>query len=312
MKAKRNSEEAVKRRVRASRLLLAGKSPPEVARLVGAPRQTVYRWRDVLEASGIVAAVCDAARGCHGTRFCYSAVDAQAGTAVDRARVRRAVQRGACLALARAAGLVEPEAGSTCLGARRGGHRARAQAHLASAKKNAARQGRLIVFIDESGVSERPTRVRTWSVRGETPTLQFHFNWHQLSLIAGMHFTGLCFRLHEGSIAKEQVVEFLKALLAHFRRPLLIILDSSRPHRSHLLRDYDASTAGRIQLHFPPGYAPELNPVEFLWGWLKRHALANFCPDSFAELQHTTRGKLKSAQRRSVIIASCWQQAELF
>ena len=187
-----------------------------------------------------------------------------------------------------------------------------AQAHLASAKKNAARQGRLIVFIDESGVSERPTRVRTWGVRGETPTVQFHFNWHQLSLIAGMHFTGLCFRLHQGTIAKEQVVAFLQALLAHFRRPLLILWDSSRPHRSHMVRDYVASTAGRIQLHFLPGYAPELNPVEFLWGWLKRHALANFCPDSFAELQHTTRGKLKSAQRRSVIIASCWQQAELF
>lgn len=55
MKAKRNSDEAVKRRVRAGRLLLAGKSPPEVARLVGAPRQTVYRWREVLEASGIDA-----------------------------------------------------------------------------------------------------------------------------------------------------------------------------------------------------------------------------------------------------------------
>ena len=52
MNAKRNSEEAIKRRVRAGRLLLAGKSPPEVARLVGAPRQTVYRWREVLDASG--------------------------------------------------------------------------------------------------------------------------------------------------------------------------------------------------------------------------------------------------------------------
>ena len=183
---------------------------------------------------------------------------------------------------------------------------------MASAKKNAARHGRLIVFIDESGVSERPTRVRTWGLKGKTPTLQFHFNWHQLSLIAGMHFSGLCFRLHEGAIAKEQVVEFLKALLAHWRRPLLIIWDSSRPHRSHLVRDYVISTAGQIQLHFLPGYAPELNPVEFLWSWLKRHALANFCPDTFAALQYTARGKLKSAQRRSVIIASCWQQAELF
>ena len=154
--------------------------------------------------------------------------------------------------------------------------------------------------------------MRTWAVKGETPIVQFHFNWHQLSLIAGLHFTGLCFRLHEGTIAKEQVVEFLKALRAHFRRPLLILWDNSRPHRSNWVRDYVASTAGQLQLHFLPGYAPELNPVEFLWCWLKRHALANFCPDTFGDLQYTTRGKLKSAQRRSVIIASCWQQATLF
>lgn len=53
--AKSTLDEAVKRRVRAGRLLLAGKSPPEVARTVGAPRQTVYRWRAVLEAGGIDA-----------------------------------------------------------------------------------------------------------------------------------------------------------------------------------------------------------------------------------------------------------------
>ena len=129
---------------------------------------------------------------------------------------------------------------------------------MAGAKKNAAREGRLIVFIDESGVSERPTRVRTWALKGQTPVVQFHFNWHQLSLIAGMHFTGMCFRLHEGAIAKEQVVEFLKALLAHFRRPLLILWDRSQPHRSLLVRDYVASTAARIKLHFLPAYAPDL------------------------------------------------------
>jgi transposase len=53
--AKSTSEEAVQRRVRAGRLLLTGKSPPQVARIVGAPRQTVYRWRAVLNAGGIDA-----------------------------------------------------------------------------------------------------------------------------------------------------------------------------------------------------------------------------------------------------------------
>lgn len=55
MKAKSKSDEAAKRRVRAGRLLQEGRKPSEVAKLVGAPRQTVYRWKDVLEAEGIDA-----------------------------------------------------------------------------------------------------------------------------------------------------------------------------------------------------------------------------------------------------------------
>jgi hypothetical protein len=43
---------------------------------------------------------------------------------------------------------------------------------------------------------------------------------------------------------------------------------------------------------------------EAQWAWLKRHALANFCPDTMAELQNAARAKLKSGQRRSAIIAS--------
>lgn len=55
MKTKSKLEAGAKRRLRAGRLLLAGKTPPQVAQLVGAPRQTVYRWRAVLESEGIDA-----------------------------------------------------------------------------------------------------------------------------------------------------------------------------------------------------------------------------------------------------------------
>jgi transposase len=48
-------DERARRRVRAARLLLQGRKPAEVAQRVGAPRQTVYRWLDVLNADGIDA-----------------------------------------------------------------------------------------------------------------------------------------------------------------------------------------------------------------------------------------------------------------
>ena len=120
------------------------------------------------------------------------------------------------------------------------------------------------------------------------------------------------FRFHDGAIRSAQIVDFLKALRGHLKRRLLIIWDGLQAHRSRLVRKYVDSTNGKIHLAFLPPYAPDLNPVEYLWAWLKRHALANFCPDNLTQLRTTARGKLKSAQRRRSIIVACWKQAELF
>ena len=52
-------------------------------------------------------------------------------------------------------------------------------------KKKAQNEGRTLVFIDESGLSQKPHRCRTWAPRGQTPVLQFNFNWEKLSVSAG-------------------------------------------------------------------------------------------------------------------------------
>ena len=59
------------------------------------------------------------------------------------------------------------------------------------------------------GLSERSTRVRTWAPKGCTPITRFHFNWTYISAIAALSSTNFLFRLHEGSIKKEQHVKFL-------------------------------------------------------------------------------------------------------
>ncbi len=52
--------------------------------------------------------------------------------------------------------------------------------------------------------------------------------------------------------------------------------------------------------------------MDYLWAWLKHHALANFCPNNLSELHITARNKFKSAQMRPSIIAACWMQATLW
>lgn len=167
------------------------------------------------------------------------------------------------------------------------------------------------MFIDESGLSERPTVARTWARKGHTPVIQYHFNWHQLSAIAGLTFWNFYFRLIPGAINGEQVVDFLKALCVQIKRPLLIIWDRLQAHRSRLVKQFVESRNGALQLEFLPGYAPELNPVEAIWCHLKPHEMANFLAEDFAHLNQFARNRLKSMQRRPRLIAAFWKQAEL-
>jgi len=137
-------------------------------------------------------------------------------------------------------------------------------------------------------LSERPHRVRTWAPRGQTPVLQFHFNWKTLSVIAGITWWNFYFKLFPGAVKAPQIIEFLRHLMRHLRRPLLVIWDGLPGHRSATVRDFVAAQGRRLTLEWLPGYAPELNPVEHIWGYLKEHELPNLCPRQLWQLDMTS------------------------
>ena len=182
---------------------------------------------------------------------------------------------------------------------------------LAAGKKNARRKGQTIVCIDESGLSERPHRLRTWAPKGQTPILQHHFRWQTLSAIAGMTLWTFYFRLYSGAIRSPQVVDFLRRLLAEIPGRVLVVWDRLPSHRSRQVSKFVDRNRQRLELHFLPAYAPELNPVEYLWAYAKNHRLANYCARGLGDLASSARRALRSSRRRHLITAF-WQQAELF
>jgi transposase len=104
-------------------------------------------------------------------------------------------------------------------------------------------------------------------------------------------------------------------LRRHFPGKLLVIWDRAQIHRSGRLRRHLEKHRGRIAVAYLPAYAPELNPVEYLWGYWKMRELANFCPKDIWELGHFASQALKRIRRRPKrlqIIAAFWKQAELF
>jgi transposase len=152
---------------------------------------------------------------------------------------------------------------------------------------------------------------RTWSPRGQTPIVQYSFQWKTLSAIAGLTWWNFYFQLYPSSIRSAQVVEFLKALTQHIAQPLLIVWDRLPSHRSKLVWEFVEDLRGWIHLEYLPPYAPELNPVEYIWAHWKHHELPNLCPKDFWELSEAARRTLRRMRRRPRLITAFWKQADL-
>ena len=58
------------------------------------------------------------------------------------------------------------------------------------------------------------------------------------------------------------------------RKPLFLVLDSLPAHKAKMVHDYVEATKGKLELYFLPGYAPELNPDELVWSYVKRTGTA--------------------------------------
>ena len=71
------------------------------------------------------------------------------------------------------------------------------------------------------------------------------------------------------------------------------VLDNAGIHRAKATQAF-VQLHERLSLVFLPPYAPELNPIELVWAYVKRNALGNFCARSVTDL----KGKLVSAWQR--------------
>jgi transposase len=130
--------------------------------------------------------------------------------------------------------------------------------------------------------------------------------------MGGITLRKFYFQIHRGSVKGPQVIEFIQHLLRHLKGRLLIIWDGAAIHRSGLVQNYLASTDGRVIAERLPAYAPEINPVEYLWAHLKTHEIANLITREAWELSLEATAALRRMRRRPRIIAACFAQAELW
>ena len=73
------------------------------------------------------------------------------------------------------------------------------------------------------------------------------------------------------------------------------------------MRAHVEAQRGRIVLERLPGYAPEMNPVECIWGYLKHLAVPNCCAANFTDFAQRARSNRRSMQRRATLVTAFWK-----
>ena len=158
-----------------------------------------------------------------------------------------------------------------------------------------------------------PTRRRTWGPQGQTPVIRYSYRHDRISALAALTVSavrkrmGVYFAFHPGNFKAFDVAAFLRKLLRHLRRNVIVLWDGGKIHKGpemvRLRRDYS-----RLQLECFPGYAPELNPVEQIWNHFKGHT-ANSLPRTKRDIRRSLHANARRVRRsqeklRSFILAS--------
>ena len=112
------------------------------------------------------------------------------------------------------------------------------------------------------------------------------------------------------NIRGPQVLRFLRHLARHVRGPVILVWDRGNPHKHQLVRAWLARHPGWDIVWFPP-YAPELNPVELLWSYLKYGRLANFAPDTVDEIRTHVCRERRRLGRRPQLLRSFFRHSAL-
>jgi transposase len=172
--------------------------------------------------------------------------------------------------------------------------------------------------MDEAGAMLAPLVRRSLAPSGQTPVIEQRASHRdRVSMIAGLSLSpkrrhiGLHFRTLPRDYAnQERTAEFLRQLMRHLRREVVVVWDRGNMHRGPAVRDV-LQRFPRLNVEWLPPYAPELNPVEFLWNHLKYGKLANYAPADVPELNTRLRRHLHQAKKSPTRLQTFYESARL-
>ena len=137
-------------------------------------------------------------------------------------------------------------------------------------RERAKAEGGAIYWGDETGLRSDCQHGRGYAPKGRTPVVDLNARRESISLISAITNQGLVrFRLFEGALKADFLVDFMKRLVRGARGKVFLILDNLRVHHAKMVKSWLSEHEKEIEVFHLPSYSPELNPDEYLNGDLK-------------------------------------------
>ena len=169
--------------------------------------------------------------------------------------------------------------------------------------KQAKAQQAEIYFWDESGFRADAVHGKTWAMRGETPVVHRPGQRQSISAASAVNSKGaFWFATYKGGLTGELFVDLLRQLMYRRKKPLHLIVDGLPAHKKAVVKEYVQSLAGKLQLHFLPGYAPDLNPDELVWSHAKRTGVARNPLKAGESMQQRVDEQLEAIKQNPALV----------
>lgn len=172
-------------------------------------------------------------------------------------------------------------------------------------RKRAKTKGAEIFFLDEAGVRSDAVLGRTWGAKGKTPEVRTSGQRQAVNAISAVNALGaFWYNVYTGRFNAGRFKEFLADFLRYRRRPVFLVVDGHPAHKANLIKKYVQDLKGKLELHFLPGYAPDLNPDEFVWNHLRQKGVSKIPLMRNESLRNRVENDLANIKAKPALVRS--------
>jgi transposase len=173
-------------------------------------------------------------------------------------------------------------------------------------------EGAIVYFADEAGIRSDHHAGTTWAPVGATPVVKATGARHSVNMISAVTAQGLLrFATFTGAFTAGVFIEFCKGLLADTDRPVYLVVDGHPAHRAKTVKEFLASTGGRLKLFCLPAYSPQLNPDEWVWKNVKHDRVGRTTPTTAEQFRALAVAALQRLQAMPDLVRAFFADKDL-